>query len=803
MLLRSRLRPHSLALAVGLALTGGVALPALAAEAASQQRQHAIAPGPLGEVLARFAAQAGVPLAFEAQALNSRQSAGLNGSFTPEQGLERLLEGSGYRLVRKRSGYGVEAAPDDSGALEMDATTVSGALQQPGDLPPAYAGGQVARGAQLGMLGNQDIQDVPFSFASYTARTIQDTQAQTVGDVLLNDASVRQGNGYGNFSQIFVIRGLPLSTDDVSLNGLYGVTPRQIIGTESLERVELFKGPNAFINGVTPSGSGIGGAVNLQTKRAEDTPTRSVTLGYGSDNQIGEHLDLGQRFGEDNRFGARVNVAQREGETGVDDENQRYKLATVNLDYRGERLRLVTDFGYQKQRINQGRPVVYVGSGVTGIPHAPDADHNYAQSWSYSQLEDTFGLFRAEYDLNDSWTAYLSGGAKHTRENGAYSALTLTDDSGAAGGGMMDATHDEDNKSAMAGLNGHFATGPVSHQMNLSVAGIWAEQRSAYTMVSKRYPTDLYHPVQTPKPAPTLTGGDYSDPGIVGKTLNKSVAAADTLGFFDDRVLLTVGVRRQNIGTDGWNYAGKRTASYDESITTPVYGLVVKPTEYLSLYANRIEGLAAGPTAPSSAANFGEVFAPNRSKQVEVGAKLDFGRYGGNLAFYRIEQPFSTTDPDSKLFSVDGEQENRGIELNLFGEPLDGLRLLAGGTWIDTELKNTAGGKTDGNRAVGVPTFQYNLGADWDVPGLQGAALNGRVLRTGGQYLDAANDLSIPAWTRFDLGARYAFTVDERAVTLRANLENLANKAYWASTIGGYLTQGDPRTLKLSMTVDF
>ena len=104
---------------------------------------------------------------------------------------------------------------------------------------------------------------------------------------------------------------------------------------------------------------------------------------------------------------------------------------------------------------------------------------------------------------------------------------------------------------------------------------------------------------------------------------------------------------------------------------------------------------------------------------------------------------------------------------------------------------------------MGVPTFQYNLGADWDVPGIQGAAINGRVLRTGGQYLDAANDLSIPAWTRFDLGARYAFKVDERDVTLRANLENVANKSYWASTIGGYLTQGDPRTLKLSMTLDF
>ena len=56
---------------------------------------------------------------------------------------------------------------------------------------------------------------------------------------------------------------------------------------------------------------------------------------------------------------------------------------------------------------------------------------------------------------------------------------------------------------------------------------------------------------------------------------------------------------------------------------------------------------------------------------------------------------------------------------------------------------------------------------------------------------------------RVDLGARYCFKVEQREVTLRANLENVANEDYWASTIGGYLTQGEPRTLRVSATVDF
>lgn len=774
----------------------------------SAARSYNIAAGPLGNVLAQFAALSGVPLSFDSTLLNDQQSPGLQGSYSAQSGFAQLLQGSGYTLQGTgTNGYTV--VPQASGgALELGATTISG--EASGAQADTYAGGQVARSARLGVLGNRSINDVPFSVVSYTSKTIADQQARTVGDVLLNDASVRQSSGFGNFSQVFTIRGLPLSTDDIAFNGLYGVLPRQIITTEALERVELFKGPNAFVNGVSPSGSGIGGSVNLVPKRAEDTPTRSVTLDYASDSQVGGHIDLGQRFGEDNRFGARVNLARHGGETAVDDENKSSQLIAVALDYRGERLRVSTDFGYQKERINNGRSVVYLTG--TKVPSPPSAKDNYAQDWSWSQLEDTYGMVNAEYDLNDNWTVYAAGGAKHTRENGQYSSLYVAND-GSAKVGFLYSPHDEDNKSAMAGLNGHFATGPVTHQMNFGLSGIWGEQRSSYEAIlqANRQPGNLYDPTQTPRPTNTYFGSDIHDPRVVGKNRIKSAAVSDTLGFLDDRVLLTLGVRRQTIEVDSWNTAtGARGTPYSESITTPVYGLVIKPWEHVSFYANRIEGLAQGPTAPlTNVTNPGEVFPPKRSKQTEAGVKLDWENYGATLGVYRIEQPNNATTrfPGQKFdtFTVDGEQINKGVELNVFGEPIDGLRLLAGATWMDTEQKSTSNGATDGNRAAGVPRFQYNVGADWDVPGIQGAAVSARMLRTGGEYVNAANSLSIPAWTRVDLGARYGFKADDKYITLRANVENVANKAYWssASTANNYLTQGEPRTVKLSATVDF
>lgn len=705
-------------------------------------------------------------------------------------------------------------------ALVLDATSIDAQTTKTtkGASPEVFAGGQVARGGQMGVLGNQDNMDVPFTLTSYTSKLIEDQQAEDVGDVLLNDPSVRQSFGFGNQAQVFVIRGLPLSSDDISYNGLYGVLPRQIISTDAVERVEVFKGPNAFINGVSPTGTGLGGSVNLVPKRAGDEPIRRYTQDISTDGRVGEHLDIGQRFGEGNRFGARVNLAQREGDTAVDDESQRTKLFTLGLDYRGDNFRLSGDFGYQKQRINGLRNSVRFGT-ITSIPRAPDASHNYGQDWTYSETEDTFGMLRGEWDLNEDWTAYVAGGAKHTRENGVYGTPVLTDSStGAATIGGSKIPHDEDNTTVMTGINGNLQTGPVSHQISMGASSIWTEQRNAYEFYLPTGTTNIYNTGPLAKPtAVNFAAGDMSDPGITGKTRNRSLAMSDTLGFFDDTVLVTAGLRRQQLLVQNYAYesttgaGGGRTAMYDEAITTPVYGIVYKPVESVSLFANRIEGLSAGPTAPGSVINSGQAFPPGRTKQVEAGIKLDKQSWGATLAAFRIERPTdgftqSVAAPGGGTVDVylrDGKQINRGVELSVFGEPVEGLRLMAGGTRLQSELEDTQGGANDGNHAIGVPTFQLNATVDWDVPGLNGLALNARALRTGGQYADQANNLSLPTWNRFDAGARYTFKVERKDITLRMNVENITDKNYWASANGGYLTQGEPRLVKFSGTVDF
>ncbi|KSV62133.1 hypothetical protein N183_10020 [Sinorhizobium sp. Sb3] len=52
---------------------------------------------------------------------------------------------------------------------------------------------------------------------------------------------------------------------------------------------------------------------------------------------------------------------------------------------------------------------------------------------------------------------------------------------------------------------------------------------------------------------------------------------------------------------------------------------------------------------------------------------------------------------------MSGLQVNRGLELSALGEPMDGLRLLGGITFMDVELAKTQGGLHDGKSVTGVP----------------------------------------------------------------------------------------------------
>ncbi|MGL4724786.1 MAG: TonB-dependent receptor [Scandinavium sp.] len=674
------------------------------------------------------------------------------------------------------------------------------------DLVPAFLDGQVAHGGRLGMLGEQNAMDVPFNVVGYTSKLVKDQQAKTIADVVRNDASVQPVQGYGNFAETYKIRGFELDGDDITMGGLAGVVPRQVMDTQMLERVEIFKGANGLLNGA--ASTGVGGMINLEPKRAEDTPTASVGVDYTSDSQVGGTLDLGRRFGDNNQFGARFNFVDREGETAVDADKRRTTLASLGLDYRGDRLRTSLDLGYQKKTFHGGEMGVNI-SGVNFIPEVPDSSKNYSQTWGYSDIESEFGMAKAEYDLTDNWTTYAAFGGQHSHEIGTYSAPKLINESGDATVGRLDTNRIIDAWSGMGGLRGNFDTGPVSHSVNVGYAAQIKEDKTAWRMSSNNPTTNIYDNQGVAKPDNAWFGGNYFDPLTTARSRTQGWLLSDTLGFFDDQVLFTAAARHQKVVVRNYsNATGLEDTSsrYTESRWTPTYGIVYKPWKELSLYANHTEALQPGDNAPTGAANYGQSMGILHSKQNEVGVKIDYERVGGSLALFEIKKPSALLNSDN-YYVLDGEQRNRGVELNVFGEPVLGLRLNGSTTWLDPELTKTAGGTNDGNDAIGVSRFYAVLGAEYDIKPVDGLTATAKVSHTGSQYADAANTKKLDSYTTLDLGVRYRTRVNanQNEMVWRVGVDNVTNEKYWSGveSYGTYIFQGEPRTVKVSMSYDF
>ncbi|MBC3496945.1 TonB-dependent receptor [Pseudomonas sp. SWRI100] len=765
------------------------------------RRTYTVPAGTLGAALTRFAHLAGVSLSLDPALVTGRQSRGLSGSYSVDEGFMQLLQGSGLQLQPVGNGaFTLVPVAQASDALEIAPTSIVGGHVGGSDAPP-YAGGQVARQGSQGLLGSRDFMDTPFSMTTYTSDLVKNQQARTLGDLIASDPSVRATNPAGGRFEQFTIRGFSLFNSDVSYNGLFGILPTYSIDMEMADRVDIIKGPSQLLNGISPRGS-VGGGINVVPKRAGDTPITEFTGSFASGSQAGGAVDVGRRFGEGGQFGIRFNGVKQAGDTEWDHQRVERDMAVLSLDFRGERLRLSTDIGHTERDTDAPQERVLIGANAK-VPSANDVHHNYAQAWSKARTNDTFGAVNAEYDISDSLMAYGAVGARKSNHDFLRHNVSIINDAGDFTVQPRDFTRDESVRTATAGVRNWFHTGPVSHEVNLAATYFYMD----FTNGGARYasaPSNLYNPVATPTPGtPTRL-----DPKVYTENRFSGVALADTLGFFDDRLLLTLGARWQRVQVDDWSDGVKGDTAYDEEKVSPSAGVLLKVSEQLSLYANYMEGLSQGKIAPSTSVNEDQIFPPFTSRQVEVGAKYDLGKVGFTASVFRIRQPAYETNATTRVFGPNGKRDNRGVELSVFGEPLEGVRLLGGVMYIDSELTDTVGGAFDGNRAPATPEYNVNVGAEWDVPRVNGLTLTARGIHSSSQYLDQNNSKQIDGWERFDLGARYTFKVDATQVTLRASVENVLDDRYWASAGASDdsepgLTLSTPRTYLLSATLGF
>lgn len=757
-------------------------------------RAYQIAPGPLGATLSSFAVDAGIALSFVPALTEGLTSPGLTGTYSTQEAVTRLLAGSGLEMVLRSDGTYTLVQR----RITLSDTTVSGVEQPADSLPPVYSGGQVAVGGRLGMLGNKDVMDAPFSVSTYTASLIKDQQATTVGDLLERDSSVRSTGQTGGIVDSFFIRGFPVgegNLGELAFDGVYGVASNYRVFTEYAERVEVVKGPGALLYGMSPN-SAVGGVINVVPKRSLDEDLTRYTASYTQAAHLGNRIDISRRFGEERRFGMRFNGGVQQGDTVIDKQSREVGIGALSLDYQGERLRTSLDLISQEETFDAASRPFLIASGVK-IPDAANGRTSVSQDWGWSRTRDKSALLGGDYDLTDNLSLFAhAGGGKSAVARLSDQTPTIVNAAGDTSSIPGYYRFEVQRYTVDAGARLRFDTGPVRHSSTVQVTR-YRDELSRGIISGAPVLSNIYHPVERPKPSIAKP-----DAPKVSATELSGVAIADTLSILDQRVQVTVGLRKQNIQSHNYNTAGAVTTTYNEGKTTPLFGAVLKPWEHVALYYNYLEGLSKGDVAPSNASNAGEIFAPYVSRQHEVGVKLDYGTFMSTLALFQIQKP--SGELAAGRFSVQGEQRNRGVEVSVFGEVAPGTRLLGGVTLLDAQLTKTSVAANQGNTPVGVPKVQANLWAEWDTPWVEGLTLTSGAIYTASQYVNQANTQQLDAWTRFDVGARYSTRIAERPTTFRATVQNLFDREYWSGVASyGAFSQGSPRTLLLSATVDF
>ncbi len=101
----------------------------------------------------------------------------------------------------------------------------------------------------------------------------------------------------------------------------------------------------------------------------------------------------------------------------------------------------------------------------------------------------------------------------------------------------------------------------MRHELVLQASLLKLEDGSA-TGTASTFKSNIYDPI-----TPVMPAVPGSAPKTAENTLS-SLALVDTMSFFDDKLLLTGGLRNQRVKTTNFDKTGKTTARYDEDAVT-------------------------------------------------------------------------------------------------------------------------------------------------------------------------------------------------------------------------------------------
>ncbi|MDP3331255.1 MAG: TonB-dependent receptor [Methylococcaceae bacterium] len=808
---------RKLTLAIALALPSiATSLPSSAADTSkavtleNAKQNFNIPAQPLANALNAFIATSDWQVGFPAGLAKDVRANAVSGSYTPQQALEKLLQGTGlvYRVTGGNSvtlEKTVEQSPQTK-ETTLAPVTVAGAVVY--DSTDPYNKDYSLPNAFTGTKTDTPLFDTPMSVQVVPKAVIADQQAIGLEDALKNVSGVAKGWGFGNDkNENLYIRGFD-NGSSIYRDGV--LTPNTPISLANAERVEVLKGPSAMLYGRAQPG----GLVNIVTKRPKTEAYYSLQQQFGSFDTYRTLLDATNKITEDGALAYRVNYEHLDSATFRDNHPITRDFVAPSLTWKiTDKTQLDLDFMYQniKDVGDSGIPYNLQKSGA--IPGKIPINFSGNEPTDFADKEAYTGGVTLTHEFNQDWKLR----AKYSTHNQTYlTAQTPSNENvdllGNLARGFIKTSDDFQNQYGTVDITGHFATGPLQHNVLIGADYYHSKNRNLYSAYQSAPTINVFNP--------QYGFNDFANIPLGGQNDNTNewygIYVQDQLSLWNQWHLL-MGGRFDNAMTSSYDDKGVLTNHTDDDNFSPRIGLLYQPITWLGAYVNYVNGFNA---FNSGTPLTGSSFEPERSKEMEFGLKGEWldGKLRSNLAFFELTKTNVKSQlpaPFSSFYATTGAQRSRGIEYDLQGQVTDYLNVI--GTYTYTEAVVTSGNDSPfsgvgkaGDRFANIPRNAASLWSTLDFSefGAQGFSAGAGVYLVGRRMGNVNNSFEVPGYARVDTMLKYQHPVGPSKLTLQFNIENLLDKEYISSSngYGDFIYQtlpGAPRTFLGSVKVEF
>jgi outer membrane receptor for ferric coprogen and ferric-rhodotorulic acid len=780
-----------------------LALPAFA-YAQQQVQAFDIAPGPLSEVLSRYAQAAGAPIAFQSQQVAGLNSAGVRGSYNVEDGFAKVLEGTGFAAQASADGYQLQALPQANGTLALAATEItSNQLGTVTEGTGSYTPGTIATATRMVLTP----KETPQSITVITRQHMDDFGLNAIDDVMRHTpgitVSTYDSERTNYFARGFSIENFQYDGIPTLRNSAYS-SGQTLTDMAIYDRVEILKGATGLLTGAGAPGA----TLNLIRKKPTRDFKASIELGAGSWDNYRSQVDVSGPLTDSGNIRGRAVAAYQDKHSFMERYQRKTSVyfGSLEADLDDDTL-LTVGFDYQN---NDPQSSGWSGSrplfNTKGDRIDVKRSYNNGAKWSRWEQYNRGAFATLERSFANGWVAK----AQVTHQLSGYDApLGSIQSAPSPDTGLSTVYANKFTGLTRANSADIYLSGPFSllgreHELVVGASASnshWKGKDYGSPKHANGNVVDFWN-----------FDGNFAEPDWGAPTYVNDLTTRQSAGYMTSRFSLA----------DPLNlFLGARVANYklrgtDDSTETgrlvPYAGVTYDLNENFTAYASYTDIFM--PESYNRDRN-NKLLEPSEGKNYEGGIKGEFfnGRLNTSLAYFEVHQSnraepdaeynAAPTNPSVGYASKGIEAKTKGFEAEMSGELAPGWQAQAG--YTHKIIRDESGKKVSTWEPQDQLSFYttYKLKGPLDRLTVGGGARwqSRSWQELYNRYKSKNEEFAQEAYWLVDVMARYQVT-ENLSATL--NLNNAFDKKYYTN-IGFYNTAyyGDPRNVMLTTRWSF